>query len=99
MKYLLCYTEKYDDGKNMKVESDDKLLSEMKEAYKACPAAIKYCNDLKIPAEKIDENIVKIFDFVSGSVFLLRAQRVNRLRGYPLEIFDFVSGLPRFHYL
>ena len=23
MKYLLCYTEKYDDGRNMKVESED----------------------------------------------------------------------------
>ncbi len=23
MKYLLCYTEKYDNGENMKVESED----------------------------------------------------------------------------
>lgn len=23
MKYLLCYTEKYDDGKNIKAESED----------------------------------------------------------------------------
>ena len=50
---------------NYTVESDDELLNEMKKAYEACPAAVKYCNDLKIPAEKIDENIVKIFDFVS----------------------------------
>lgn len=50
---------------NMSVEADEKLLEEMKKAYMACPTAIKYCNELKIPAEKIDENIVKIYDFVS----------------------------------
>ena len=49
---------------NMVIESDEELRQEMKKAYEACPAAIKYCNDLGIPSEKIDENIVKIFDFV-----------------------------------
>ena len=44
--------------------TDDELISEMKKAYLACPQAIKYCNDLNIPSAKIDENIVKIFDFV-----------------------------------
>ena len=63
---------------NMNVESDDKLLSEMKEAYKACPAAIKYCNDLKIPAEKIDENIVKIFDFVSDINYCKKCPGVKK---------------------
>ena len=45
-------------------EADQKLLEEMKQAYMACPQAIKYCNELGIPAEKIDESIVKIYDFV-----------------------------------
>lgn len=45
-------------------DADEKLLEEMKKAYLACPQAIKYCNELGIPAEKIDENIVKIYDFV-----------------------------------
>lgn len=50
---------------NIKVDSDDELLEKMKEMYRSCPQAIKYCNDLNIPPEKIDENIVKIYDFVN----------------------------------
>ena len=45
-------------------DTDEKLLEDMKKAYMACPQAIKYCNELGIPADKIDENIVKIYDFV-----------------------------------
>ena len=63
---------------NMNIESDDKLLSDMKKAYMACPAAIKYCNDLKIPAEKIDENIVKIFDFVSDINYCKKCPGVKK---------------------
>ncbi len=63
---------------NYKVESDDELLNEMKKAYMACPAAIKYCNDLKIPAEKIDENIVKIFDFVSDINYCKKCPGVKK---------------------
>ena len=50
---------------NIQVDSDDELLEKMKEAYLNCPTAVKYCNDLKIPPEVIDENIVKVYDFVS----------------------------------
>lgn len=50
---------------NITVATDEELLEEMKKAYQNCPQAVKYCNDLGIPAEKIDESIVKIFDFVS----------------------------------
>lgn len=50
---------------NITVATDDELLEEMKKAYRNCPQAVKYCNELGIPIEKIDENIVKIFDFVS----------------------------------
>lgn len=63
---------------NMNVESDDSLLADMKKAYMACPAAIKYCNDLKIPAEKIDENIVKIFDFVSDINYCKKCPGVKK---------------------
>jgi len=50
---------------NITVDTDEELLEEMKKAFDNCPQAVKYCNDLGIPREKIDENIVKIFDFVS----------------------------------
>ena len=50
---------------NLKVEkTSDDILEQMKKAYSACPQAVKYCNDLKIPSEVIEENIVKIYDFV-----------------------------------
>ena len=63
---------------NINIENDDKLLSDMKKAYLACPAAIKYCNDLKIPEEKIDENIVKIFDFVSDINYCKKCPGVKK---------------------
>ena len=45
-------------------DADEKLLEDMKKAYMACPQAIKYCNELGIPADKVEENIVKIYDLV-----------------------------------
>ena len=45
-------------------DADEKLLEDMKKSYMACPQAIKYCNELGIPADKVEENIVKIYDLV-----------------------------------
>ena len=45
-------------------DADQKLLEEMKQAYMSCKQAIKYCNELGIPEEKVFENIVKVYDFV-----------------------------------
>ena len=45
-------------------EEDERLLKQMKDEFLACPAAVKYIRSLHIPQEKIDEEIVKIYDFV-----------------------------------
>ena len=45
-------------------EEDERLLRQMKEEFLACPAAVKYIRSLHIPEELIDEEIVKIYDFV-----------------------------------
>ena len=50
---------------NMSIEEDTDILAKMKEAYMACPSAIKYVRELGIPEDKIDENITRIYDFVS----------------------------------
>lgn len=63
---------------NIKVSTDDDLVSKMKEAYLACPQAIKYCNDLGIPADKIDDNIVKIYDFVSDINYCKKCPGVKK---------------------
>ena len=49
---------------NFTLGDDSELLSKMKEAYLACPAAVKYCKELGIPDEKIDKYITKVYDFV-----------------------------------
>lgn len=46
-------------------QSDEKLLEMMKEAYRNCPTAVKYCKDNGIPEEAIDNDITKVYDFVS----------------------------------
>lgn len=46
-------------------EEDKDILDKMKQAYLNCPTAIKYVKSLGIPDEKIDDNITKIYDFVS----------------------------------
>ena len=63
---------------NMTVETDDEIIEQMKKAYQACPQAIKYCNDLGIPAEKVDENIVKIYDFVSDINYCKKCPGVKK---------------------
>ena len=59
-------------------DTDEKLLEDMKKAYLACPQAIKYCNELGIPADKIDENIVKIYDFVSDINYCKKCPGVKK---------------------
>lgn len=49
---------------NFTIDADNELINKMKEAYLACPAAVKYCKELGIPDEKIDQYIAKIYDFV-----------------------------------
>lgn len=49
---------------NIEIQDDEEILSSMKDAFYACSAAVKYCNEIGIPSEKIEENITKIFDFV-----------------------------------
>ena len=59
-------------------DADQKLLDDMKKAYMACPQAIKYCNELGIPAEKIEENIVKIYDLVRDITYCSKCPGVKK---------------------
>ena len=59
-------------------DADEKLLEDMKKAYMACPQAIKYCNELGIPAEKIDENIIKIYDLVRDITYCSKCPGVKK---------------------
>ena len=44
--------------------NDEASMKMMKEAYLNCPQAIKYVKELGIPDDKIDDNILKIYDLV-----------------------------------
>ena len=59
-------------------DADQKLLEDMKKAYMAYPQAIKYCNELGIPAEKIEENIVKIYDLVRDITYCSKCPGVKK---------------------
>ena len=59
-------------------DADQKLLDDMKKAYQACPQAIKYCNELGIPADKVEENIIKIYDLVSDINYCSKCPGVKK---------------------
>ena len=50
--------------RNLDIKSDDSLIQQMKEALNACPAAVKYCKELGMSQETMEDNITKIYDFV-----------------------------------
>ena len=50
--------------KNLKIESDDTLIQQMKEALYACPSVVKFCKDQGMTDEVMEQNITKIYDFV-----------------------------------
>ena len=50
---------------NLDYASDDSILKEMRKAYDNCPSAVKFCRDNGIPDEVIDNDITKVYDFVS----------------------------------
>ena len=63
---------------NYHFEEDKKLLEEMKNTFLACPAAVKYIHSLKIPEEKIDEEIVKIYDFVTDLNYCKKCPGIDK---------------------
>ena len=62
---------------NYHFEEDQKLLQEMKDAFLACPSAVRYIRSLKIPDELVDQEIVKIYDFVSDLNFCKKCPGVG----------------------
>lgn len=49
---------------NYNISTDDSLIEQMKEALEACPKAIRYCKSLGMTEKVMEDNIVKIYDFV-----------------------------------
>ena len=60
------------------IPGDEELRQQMLEAYKKCPQVIKYCNDLKIPPEVVEDNIVKVYDMVSDVNYCSKCPGVNK---------------------
>ena len=46
-------------------EEDKALIEQMIAEYRNCPQAVRYIKSLKIPEDKVEEEIAKIYDFVS----------------------------------
>ena len=49
---------------NYKITADDSLVEQMKEALYQCPKAMKYCKSLGMSEQIMEDNIIKIYDFV-----------------------------------
>lgn len=47
-----------------KITADDSLVDQMREALYACPKAVKYCKNLGMSTEVMEDNVIKIYDFV-----------------------------------
>ena len=50
--------------RNLDIKSDDALIQQMKEALNACPSAVKYCKELGMNEQIMEDNITLIYDFV-----------------------------------
>lgn len=62
---------------NSHFDEDQKLIERMRQEYYSCPSAVKYIKSLKIPEEKVEEDIVKIYDFVSDLNFCKKCPGVS----------------------
>ena len=47
-----------------KIDSDDSIIQQMKEALYACPNVLKHCKQMGMTDEVIDDNIIKIYEYV-----------------------------------
>ena len=47
-----------------KIENDDSIIQQMKEALYACPNVLKYCKQMGMTDQVIDDNIIKIYEYV-----------------------------------
>lgn len=65
---------------NFEVKEDDDILAQMKKEFHECAAAVKYCNEIGIPEEQIDDNITKIFDFVCDINYCRRCPGVKECK-------------------
>lgn len=57
---------------------DEKLRQDMLEAYRQCPQVIKYCNELGVPPEVVENNIVKVYDMVSDVNYCSKCPGVKK---------------------
>ena len=81
---------------NLDYQSDDKILAEMKKAYENCPAAIKFCQDNGIPEEVIDNDITKVYDFVSDLNYCRNCpgtKKCNKQNPYLCTKIVYTSGI------
>lgn len=62
---------------NFDIKEDNDILASMKEAYYACATAVKYCKEIGISDEQIEDNITKIFDFVCDINYCKRCPGVK----------------------
>lgn len=59
------------------LEDSDELIEKMRQAYAACPAAIKYAKELGIPDEAIEKYIHKVYDFVCDINYCKKCPGIN----------------------
>lgn len=81
---------------NLNYQSDDNILAEMKKAYENCPAAIKFCQDNGIPEDVIDNDITKVYDFVSDLNYCRNCpgtKKCNKQNPYLCTKIVYTSGI------
>ena len=60
--------------------NSDDIIKEMKQAYLACGPAVKYCRELGISDAEIDDNITKVFDFVTDVNYCKKCPGINQCK-------------------
>ena len=65
---------------SLATENDEMILKEMKKAFLNCPQAVAYVKKLGIPDETIDEEIIKINDFVKDCKYCTNCPGVENCK-------------------
>lgn len=60
---MMTMMEKLKMG-DFKIDSDDSIIRQMKEALYACPNVLKLCKQMGMTDQVIDDNVIKIYEYV-----------------------------------
>lgn len=81
---------------NFNVTSDEALIQQMKDALHGCSSVVKYCKELGMSTETMDDNVTKIYDLVRDTNYCHKCpglQKCQKENAYLISKITYMNNI------